>query len=1088
MSEERNKSQPEQFSIISKSQNEFSLRQTDRSRSPSDPQGPSQIISKKQFKKKPKEENEGLLTIHENAINNNFSAEKTEEEKQKNQKQYNPGFEETKNQILECLKNWFNNSKRLMDEDEIEYIARTLETEPHFLAKIQLAYFEQLKSKNGKKYGNIENEKNNFEETGNQSKKEMNGVVPVETSKNSGPKEEVHDKSGSQAYLSKFDKMLHIRKLAQAMKTNKYNQKIDMELDAKEELKIGSNEIQKAVESQENGIVGNMMHEKAENQENFFDIQINELLDKMLIGRELKQQSEGQEFLSQKIPEQINLEATLIELTKNPNKFKREQHFLLSEVLSPNEIIQRNTPKENQINPGNDTFSYKTAQFDKKQVSVLKPLKKLNNPFRSTSVFKNDKGKSIMVQKIKPVLFRNEYFFQTIVDTVDEKSNRSIKVITRRENGELVEEQMVDLNLAGSFYENYVVENLDGKETYLLLRNESKVTALKTVIHQNFELVNLRLVKVFEKNGYCLDAVSSQPLPDNETRKLHKLRPILIGGEYYRQIVEDIIEKNNKKKLTVFTYNEKNVEISAIKANANLIENSNYMEVISDQIDFEGTIQVVLATKNELGQLICKQTFVSNLDSQMVDNGCNQMLEEIEYEEGEKQLTIGFKNSRGILQIARKLIGQTLEDEYYVELKNDFEEEGERYVVFVGKSFGEELLVEKLYKPELRMDITLAFYQDMIKELKEEVGQKYLKPTSKFRFDEFFTCSYIRFEIKNNQAEGKILMRGVDQRDVVIMESSFEGGQGTEIEGKFLDELVTKMEEALNRINEGGIRKRRFKADFAKNHTVLSRSPNDVAANIGSDRNLNFSYYKNKTVSEENASESQLLVKNQLPRFAKIPRSYFRNLQKELSLFDQKIGDYVAQSKSIKEVIKTQAISEKVSIPIRGPKQFKTNKPIVLSNKQQTSQKVAQSGQQIESIKGTKLGSTKEKKVDQGINGTAVKNTPRKFEKIKVSLNKLPNKNKIKDSGEKIGKDKILKNLKSNETKFEEKMLDKRKIEMREENEVFQGKLPETWEESNNFEEEKIVEKSENYSNEDLNRDQLQSEIYEEEEGNLNHK
>ena len=585
--------------------------------------------------------------------------------------------EEQKNQILLCLDNWFKQTKRLMNSSELEYVAKTLQTEPDLLNRIQEAYFSKLKAIDNKRFEkdfvrNNEISKLTGEVVPDHIKKYFL-TNPSDLFQNTDPKINLPEKSYNQVYLNKYAKRLHTRKLAPTHKIKNaasslpgksFDEHLNL-LSDKFNLALQNSEQLKNPENLDSLKIEHKIDEEFTKQKtpisNHFDKEINAILKKMLESQSLEKPNPEKPEINSKSDflnaHSIKIEDVWAEYSRNPDVFKRDQPLLLSQVISPLEILDKNWLDIPVFSPQKESFNLQKLQSEKLNTSVLKPTKKTNNPFRNTTIFKDEKGKSIMIQKIKPLFFRNEYFFQTIIDTVDHSNIRSVVLITRRQNGEILSEERIDPNLAGNFYESYLVEELDTNETYLFLRNELKVNCAKTLISQHQDFLNLKLVKVFENKGYCVDGVNLEQLPDNETRKTHRLRPILVGGEFYRQQVVDIIEKNNKKALTVFTFNERNTQISEIKANANFIETSDFVEIESDQIDFEGNRSIVVVTKNDLNQIIARQTFNSNIDSQLSEQNCNQILEEVEFEEGEKQLTISFKNSRGILQVTRKLIG-----------------------------------------------------------------------------------------------------------------------------------------------------------------------------------------------------------------------------------------------------------------------------------------------------------------------------------------------------------------------------------------------------------------------------------------------
>lgn len=954
-------------------------------------------------------------------------------------------LEEQKNQILEYLDSWFAKTNRLMNAAEIEYVAKTLQTEADSLKQIQEAYFAKLKAVKSKLFER--------ELVRNQEVSKVPGeAVPdalkqyfltsptdhynqIEAKVNSGIR------GYNPVYLSKYNKRLHSRRLGIGHKFVKGSAGSPVELTSDDHLLDVCQKFQLAVDNADgpkdlenfggmkavmvqSTLVGaptfgdvtdpNWTAKPSKHQPTKMDRDINSILAQIIhVSKPPVEEPEPPkpEVIAEATPEEngpadhgdsMNMDALMNDLNQNPDAYKREANLLLSEIIPQNEALKIGgeevpIPEENgeEKQPSQDIQSvpdqllFRSVDPNKTNISALKPSNRTNNPVRVTTVFKNDKGRSVMIQRLKPLLFRNEFIYQTVIDVVDSNNVRTVVVQTRRESGEAVADQLVDLNLAGNFYDSYLLEAVDEREAHIITRNENKVTVASTTVSEDENIGALKIVKVFERNGYCIDGVYNENLPENEIKRTHRLRPVLIGSDFYRQQVEEKTEGKNKKSFAVYTFNNENVEVSQIKADPNLIQISNYSEVESDQIDGEGVRKIVLLTKNDLNEVIAKQTFMSNIDSQLMDQGCNQLIEEVEYEDGQKQITVGYRNSRGLIFSERLVTATGLEDEYFVQLKNDFMSEGQRFVVFVAKSYDGELLVEKMYRPPVQGDITMAYYEDMIRELRNELTQLYVKPSKKFRFQEVVNFSWVHFELRYDESKSQMSCRALDQRDAILLEKFFDCPKGAQMDAKLTDELVTKMETALLAAEEGGIRKRRFKADFHKTHTVLSKIPDNLGGNVPNDSHLNYSYYKNATGADFNLTESQILAKNPLPRFSKIPRSYFRNLQKELAMVDQTIEGYIDEV-SKRDITASgrpkKGSVDKKSVPIRAHKVFKPSGKAKIASDVDTNKTA-------KSAFGSTVRSTNEKSQTKRLAETTPKKNPHdRTDNSQSSIQRTPKK------------------------------------------------------------------------------------------------
>ena len=822
-------------------------------------------------------------------------------------------IEETKSKTLEYLDSWFRESNRLMNEGEIEYVSKSLQVQASLLDQIQKAYFKKVKARLNSKFEkdlkrSTENPKNKSETIPGEVQKYM-ATNPTEAYQNIESKLAEPYASYKQEYLSKYDKMLHSRKKEPIFPPNSKDMKNDKNQNDQNDIDAIGDAFKKGLKQTDPtteyfNIENQAETEKAQN----FDHQINDILTKIndtKVKPDFNSDDEGDRLLTKTQEEKFfvefpNFEQIIAEQLQNPNEYRREANLLLSEFLSTNPVKTDDKLVVSAVADEKQTFNYKRVMFEKKNVSVLRPTRKTNNPHRNTILFKNDKGKSLIFQKIKPILYKNEYIFQTITDLVDSNNVRTVTISANWENGELIDTVNVDLNIGGNFFDSYVVDNKLTNTSYIYFRNELKSVIAKIQIKGTERLAKKKMVNVYELNGYCVDSISTEQLPENETWKVHRIRPILIGEEYFRQVVEDIIEKSNKKKLTVKTFNEKGEQVSVVKADANLIEVSNYSEIESDEIDDEGNRTIVLLTKNDQNEIIAKQTFNSNVDSLLIEHNCTQMLEEIEYEDGETQLTLAHKNSRNIINANRRVTGAEQQDDYYIEVKNDFIEDEVRYLVMIAKTFDNELLVEKLYNPPIESAVSLAFYKDMVKELREET-QKLDRRTPNNKFVEFYSSNYVNFAVGSAETQGRVFVKVTDQRGVIIGEKVFPVTNQKDLDTNKINEFVNKIEKELLETGEGGIRKRKFKSDNFKSSPIGAVNDRTNAPDNTNSKN-NYNYYKTNSGVQINLTESQILAENALPRFAKIPKSYFRNLVKELEPPRDKIANYVKKVEKQKVV------------------------------------------------------------------------------------------------------------------------------------------------------------------------------------------
>ena len=169
-------------------------------------------------------------------------------------------------------------------------------------------------------------------------------------------------------------------------------------------------------------------------------------------------------------------------------------------------------------------------------------------------------------------------------------------LITKNDQGEVINEQEIDYELVGTFFKNIVKmdeEELEKPEeeqmVTLVLKNERGEVVAETKVpkgeekemdHQEFDEVE----EIPDNKGRRRTTVAIKKTK-KKTTKVHKLRPTLIGAEYYTQIINDSIDKFGKRKATIKTFNEKGEVVDEKPVDLENLGDNYYNEIVEDVID-----------------------------------------------------------------------------------------------------------------------------------------------------------------------------------------------------------------------------------------------------------------------------------------------------------------------------------------------------------------------------------------------------------------------------------------------------------------------------------------------------------------------
>ena len=292
------------------------------------------------------------------------------------------------------------------------------------------------------------------------------------------------------------------------------------------------------------------------------------------------------------------------------------------------------------------------GSIDKKELTtdemIVEPLEL---PKRVTIISRNDKGESVIVQKLRPTLVGNEYYYQTINECIDANGKRKITLMTKDGEGNTIDETEIADDYIGQLYDNALFINEDAKtkdrKITLAVYNEKgetvgavqqdckdneidrKKSAYKEIINENNETMN------------CIQETKRK----STLSRVSKLRPSLVGNQYYHQIVEEYINNHGKRQLTVKTFNEQGKCLATNPIEDHLAADAYYSLVINENIDELGNRKATLLTITDKNVTILSQTISPKIKDKLVNDYYNDLYEEIFDASDNRKVSVIYKPS-----------------------------------------------------------------------------------------------------------------------------------------------------------------------------------------------------------------------------------------------------------------------------------------------------------------------------------------------------------------------------------------------------------------------------------------------------------
>ena len=264
----------------------------------------------------------------------------------------------------------------------------------------------------------------------------------------------------------------------------------------------------------------------------------------------------------------------------------------------------------------------------------------LDEPTRVTVVGRSDGSQSIVSQKLKPILVGGKYYFQTVNDLLKEDGTRKVFVFTMNEQGSIVNESVINQEMVGNYYVNGLVDSKGRQLTEIQAEKENSVSIL--VINEQGKIVaKIPVPAVLPKEARpTLDAQKRRFLKTITPETIRsELRPVLVGNQYFRQIIVETKKEKEPKVVMIETRDEQGNLLSVEDLNPEDLGAIHSTEVVEERVDPNGKRAFRLATINEDGETIMLIEVCPSIP-EFGDLHFDYLLEEVIDQEGNRKLTV----------------------------------------------------------------------------------------------------------------------------------------------------------------------------------------------------------------------------------------------------------------------------------------------------------------------------------------------------------------------------------------------------------------------------------------------------------------
>lgn len=224
--------------------------------------------------------------------------------------------------------------------------------------------------------------------------------------------------------------------------------------------------------------------------------------------------------------------------------------------------------------------------------------------FRKSFVVR-DKNSTVHV--LQPVNVFGEYYQQIINEALDDYGKKKITIITKNEDGIILAEDEIRADsFANKSYitkiENDYINEDGDREVIIETKDENGETIASHAIRKN--------LNPFEENAFNkkTDRLRKTTVSTKKDKGLivrsHTIQPVICGKEFFKQEVEEKVDKKGNRSILVITKNQYGEIVNEESVDEDLMGNAYTSEIVKDT-NLSGDRKVSILTKNERGEAIC---------------------------------------------------------------------------------------------------------------------------------------------------------------------------------------------------------------------------------------------------------------------------------------------------------------------------------------------------------------------------------------------------------------------------------------------------------------------------------------------------
>lgn len=763
-----------------------------------------------------------------------------------------------KDRLAEYLELWYSRNMRRMKDEEIEYVARELETDFETIAELQEIFLKKKKFENSARLSNyLAQPETRDERIGSlppELQKHFSTVLPAgsvikkstTTSKGSRPSEggqpiviedSEEQKEQKEAYQQELDLVL-----AKIKKTNQ---------SASQRGVIESNEVRQS------GLRSGVRVSRSPSPSSK--------------SRPTKTVEEAMASISNR-QSQVSGTQTSTRDAKSPSSNERGGSVLKKSTLDAKvsfvEVDANGQPKDQSqaieiIQKASQAVesrvSLSPSPLNRKAKSAiaasLEPLFKNSNIFtlksktvvgtdpsqlkidRSTIAYKATSGQVVVEQKISPTLIGNDYYYQVVRDLIDQTGRHTVSVITTRADGTVVDNQQVSDENLGNFHHSVLIDagRPDGSRS-LLVRNEYGDTLSATEIPLSQPNPATKSIHaVYGPDGDRKSTVRVMNVK-NSTIVAHSLKPVLIGAEYYQQLVIHTIGQLGKPAIVVTTTDESGREVFSNQVAPEMAGESYITEVVVEP-QTDGTVKKSLLTVNERGQTVAASSFVVPPGELNEGFGAPVVLEVLDNSNGRQTCNITKVSAVNPGKVTKRTIikSSQLGNSYYVEVeKDEVRSDGTRQLTLVAKDLKGVSIARKTHAPTVMGLIGENYFENLENEveetLKNTAEQIVVSPAG-----ENMTL-HVEEDYVDGTGKRSLVVSVVDSSGRQIAKKTYRPTINEVLGEHYFDDLIDNAEaiikeQKVTEIKKNSVVPQKISA-FAVRHTFGSNS-NESAPNVG---------------------------------------------------------------------------------------------------------------------------------------------------------------------------------------------------------------------------------------------------------------